>query len=238
MTGRRTGFSSYDCTMPGRDISQWLQDFFPAITASGGWGGDPCWIAWAKTQDAEHNPPFFWLGLALDTVEEAGLSDWFRERVRAAHGPGSCRGQHGSDGRAQDVLTEVCAFTWALNRLGEPRIEPLSEGPPELVAIRLYVPEHETYIKPRRLRPQTRMDLVIEDVAAAAEEAAQALPSEAGRILYADIWHERWYHENVGYRLDLTEPVHAAVRHFASDHRLGHVLTRPYEWGRPIEASY
>ncbi|MEX1022920.1 MAG: hypothetical protein WD058_07210, partial [Dehalococcoidia bacterium] len=58
------------------------------------------------------------------------------------------------------------------------------------------------------------------------------------RVLYVDIWHERMYAQNVGYRLELTEPVEAALRHFAQEHGLGYVLTRPFEWGRPLVAWY
>lgn len=219
--------------MRHRETSDWIGEFFPGITPSRGWGGDPCWFAWAQTQSAEHNPPFFWLGRAFDVAAEHDRIEWFGERLRSAHGPESCRGDREVESRAHDVLSETCAFAWASERLGDTRLQPHEDG-----SLFLHVPAHGVTIAPRRIHPRRSLDAVIEGIAGLAAEAAATLPSEGARILYADIWHERMYHEHVGYRLEFTEPVEEAVRHFAGERGLGYVLTRAFEWGRPIEAWY
>jgi hypothetical protein len=227
-----------------REMADWLRHYFPGITPAGGWGGDPCWLAFTMTREAEHNPPFYWLGKALDVAEAQGVSELFGERLRAAHGAASCEGTGDRDDRVQDVLTEVCGYAWTSEHLGVPEIEPASEAASnEVGPIRLHVASANTYVAPRRLRGEPTMERLVYQVAGHADESDHALPgeeggAEVGRILFADIWHERMYAQNVGYRLELTEPVQAALRHFAGEHHLGYVLTRPFEWGRPIEASY
>lgn len=228
---------------PPTEMADWLRRFFPSIAPGSEWG-DPCWIAFMMTRDAEHNPPFYWLGAAFDIVEEAGAADLFGERLRSAHGAAHCGGEGDRDERAQDVLSEACAYAWATERLGVVDVDPATAAATEQVGpIVLRVPEARALVAPRRLRGVQTMERLVYQVAGVAEEAARALPErdergEVGRILFADIWHERMYAQNVGYRLELTEPLQGALRHFAGEYGMGFVLTRPFEWGRPIEASY
>lgn len=222
--------------MPAREMAEWLHDFLPEIAPN--FQGDPCWIAWMKTRDAEHNPPFYWLGRALDVASDGGATEAFRARVVAAHGPGSCHGQGDRDERVQDVLTEVCAYAWAAAHLGPPALEPLDERGLERSPLRLHIPSHDAYVAPRRIHPQRTMDRVLQFVADTTAEAGRSLPPAPGRILYLDAWHDRMYAQGVAYRLELTEPIQQVLRHFAQEHLLGHVLTRPFQWGNPVEAWY
>jgi hypothetical protein len=227
-------------TSDEREVAERLRGHVPEIAPSYGWGGDPCWLAWALTQSAEHNPPFYWLGRAFDIADAEGAGDLFGERLRIAHGTQSCEGRGEADERAQDVLTEVCAYAWATVSLGDVTVEPASEGA-EVTSgpVRLHVPNAGTWVAPRRLRPQRTLEQVMYQVGALAEDAARSLPTtpsdDTHGVLYVDVWHERRYAQSVGYRLELTEPVQAAVRHFALEHGLGYVLTRPFEWGRALE---
>jgi hypothetical protein len=222
--------------MPVRDMAAWLHDFLPGIAPS--MSGDPCWIAFMKTREPEHNPPFYWLGRAFDIASDGDAIEAFRSRLVAAHGADSCFGRGEHDERAQDVLTEACAYAWTVEHLGTPAVEPADERGPGSGAIRLYVPEVETYVAARRVPPQRSMERVLYAVAGLAEDAAKTLPDAASRILYLDLWHERMYAQNVGYRLELTEPIEQALRHFAQEFGMSFVLTRPFQWGNPVHAAY
>src|SRR5690606_34561305 len=101
----------------------------------------------------------------------------------------------------------------------------------------IHVPAAGTTVLPRRLRPEQTMERLMRQVARQAEEGAAAISSGRG-ILYLDIWHERRYAQSVGFRFEITEPVRMAVRHVVPEHGLGYVLTRPFEWGRPLEDWY
>ncbi|MGE3961836.1 MAG: hypothetical protein AB7F65_09165 [Dehalococcoidia bacterium] len=215
--------------------SDWLREQFPEVAPSFGWGGDPCWLAWALNQTAEHNPPMYWLGRAFEVVDRAGQVELFGERLRAAHGAASCGATGDRDDRLQDVLTELCAFAWTAERIAVPTIEPAAEGGSQSVGpIRLVVPEARAVVLPRRLQPQNTIERVLYQVAGLAEDAARA-SGGLEAIFYLDVWHERRYAQSVGYRFELTEPVREALRHFATEFGMGYVLTRPFEWGRALE---
>ena len=222
------------------DAVAWLQRHFPEVSPLEGWPGEVCWVEWALTQSTDHNPPFFWLGHAFDIVAAAGQADHFGDRLRSAHGPQPCSGRDSRDGRLQDVLTELCAFAWTAERIAVPVPELAVESAPgALGPIRLHVhgldhPDREAFVVPRRLQPVRSMDEVIEQIAGQAREASSIVPSGRG-VLYLDAWHDRRYAQGIGYRLERTEPVRSAVRHFALEYGLGYVLTRPFEWGRAIE---
>ena len=101
------------------------------------------------------------------------------------------------------------------------------------------VPEHDAVVAARRLQPQESLEGVIGAVAGFASEVDAALPAAAGRILYVDTYlNLRFYAQDVGYRLELTEPVIEALRLFAGERDLGHVLTRPFQWGNPVDTAY
>ena len=215
--------------------SDWLREQFPEVAPSFGWGGDPCWLAWALNQTAEHNPPMYWLGRAFEVVDAAGQLELFGERMRAAHGAASCGAAGDRDDRLQDVLTEVCAFAWTSERIATPVIEPAAEGASETVGpIRLALPDLDGVVVPRRLQPQNSIERVMYEVAGLAEEASHRTGGRQA-VFYLDVWHERRYAQSVGYRFELTEPIREALRHFATEFRMGYVLTRPFEWGRALE---
>ncbi|MSQ31432.1 MAG: hypothetical protein EXR64_05345 [Dehalococcoidia bacterium] len=239
-------------TLPAR-----LDGLFPAIPSQP-LGVGRCWIALAKAQGEEHHPPFYWLGRALDAVDAAGADSAdveafaarFSERLVAAHGREACNGE--DDERVQDVLSEACAFAWAAAHLGPPRFEPAVEGATLVEGrLRVHVAAHDAYVLPVRLRPPLDAPAMIRGrvlrppniaVAQAAtahvEEAGTLLPPARGRIIYVDTWIEELYAQNVGYRLELTEPVTEALRQAASARHLGHVLTRPFQWGNPVSVWY
>ncbi len=226
-----------------RPIAHWLLDLFPQITPAarpdGGWGGDPCWIAQTMTRDAEHNPPLYWLGRAFDAVATGGATETVRARLHSAHGETSCGGDLARDAAVQDVLTEVCAYAWVQTHLGPPCFEVAGEEhTDELAPVTLRVPSIGASVAAHRLRPQRSMADVIEAIRVATAETDDRLPAGSGRIVYLDTWHDPRYAQSIGYRLELTEPVQQALRHLAGERGLGHVLTRPFQWGNAIDAWY
>ena len=229
-----------------------LDRLFPAIAAQPlrgpGTSAGHCWIALAKSQGEEHHPPFYWLGRALDAVDDSADVARFTARLVAAHGAERCAGD--GDEAVQDVCSEASAFAWAAAHLGPPRFEPAVEGASiEAGRLRIHVAAHDAYVLPVRLRPAPgaeplRRGVHPPDAAiarAAADhvrEAAALLPPARGRIVYVDTWIVEMYAQNVGYRLELTEPVEEALRETAAALHLGHVLTRPFQWGNPVIAWY
>lgn len=225
------------------EIGPWLQRLFPRVEAygTGGTRPDPygwastCWISAVKVRTPEHNPPLYWLGRALDAVDAGGAMEQFRERLVGAHGRGTCPGQSKQDQRAQDVLAEACAYAWASERLGAPQFVPGSEGEHMLVR----VPEADAWLAPRRLSPAQTMDGLLRQIAQHAAAAGSELPAASGRVLYLDLYlNLQAYARDIGYETDLTEPVRQRLKHHGAEHRLGWVLTRPFQWGVPIESWY
>jgi hypothetical protein len=217
------------------EIAGWLDHFFPRIPPVR--GGDACWLSLMKTRSSEHNPPLYWLGRALDAVDEGGAGDALTARLALAHGQDACAGWSERDQRVQDVLSEAAAFAWAAAHLGPPRFEPEGESPdtPTLV----HVPTHDAYVAPGRLWPASTVDDLVAQLRAQVAGAAQRMPPAAGRILYVDVYmHPFMYAQDIGYHGELTEPLRVAVKQFATEHRLGYVLTRPFQWGNAIEAAY
>jgi hypothetical protein len=214
------------------DIGPWLDRIFPEVEPDPSPFGSS-WVARIKTRTPEHNPPLYWLGRALDVVEEHGAYEAFAARARATlvdpH-----RASWESEQAIEDVFSEACAFAWAAQHLGRPEFTEQEDG-----GIYIAVPEHDAVLAARRLHPVESLQDVMEAVAQFAAEADAGLPEAAGRILYVDTYlNLRFYAQDVGYRLELTEPVIAALRHFAGERDLGHVLTRPYQWGNPVDAAY
>lgn len=225
-----------------REMAGWLQTLLPGITPAGWGSGDSCWIAFMMTRESEHNPPFYWLGRALDEVEVGGAIDVIAARLVTAHGARACGGQSDADERAQDILSEACAYAWTVTRLGRATFE---AGPGEAATgestappIRIAVPEYGAYVLPRRLQPVNSLQRVMEGIGEQTAGAARLLPEGARGIVYLDCWHQQQYAQNLGYRLELTEPLQHGLRHFAAEHGIGHVLTRPFQWGNPVEATY
>lgn len=219
-----------------QEMAVWLHTLLPEIVPWDG-GGAGCWLAVMKLRHAEHNPPFYWLGRAIDTIDDGGHLDILRARLVAAHGAHACESRGEADQHAQDVLSEACAFAWAATRLGPPTFE-AARGDLETGAVRIAVAAHRAYVIPRRLRPVDSLQRVMQAVAGHTETAAHLLPPGERGIVYLDVWHQQQYAQNLGYRLDVTEALLDGLRHSAAEHRLGHVLTRPFQWGNPVEATY
>ncbi len=218
-------------------MAHWLQQYLPAIPAGFG-EGSPCWISRMKTRSAEHNPPFYWLGRALDIIDADGAGEVMRARLESAHGPEACAGDEHDD-RVQRVLSEACAFGWTSTHLGTPTIEPAAfGGAVERDRIRLVVPALDIYVLPARLPVDARGRAIFDDIAEEALAAADLLPQARGRLLYLDMYYGRQYPSNVGYDLELTEPVQSALRHYCGEVHVGHVFTRPFQWGNPVETHY
>ena len=219
-------------------MGEWLHHYLPAVPPEFGNAGT-CWIARMKTRRAEHNPPFYWLGRALDVVAEAGAHDAMGARLEAAHGDALCSPGDGRDDRVQGVLSEACGFAWTHTHIGTPRIEATTPGGSvEGGPIWLHVPDHETYVFATRLRTGPRGGDLFADVATLAAQADDVLPDAPGRVLYLDMLYSREYPQGAGYDLGLTEPVEAALHHYGGEAHLGHVFTRPFQWGNPVAAHY
>ena len=219
------------------EMGEWLHRYLPAIPPEFG-NGSPCWIARMKTRSAEHNPPYYWLARALDIVHLAGAEETVRARLEAAHDTAACDGG-AQDDRAQGVLSEACAFAWTHTHIGVPRIEVTTPGA-SIAAdrVRLHVPDHDGYVLPSRLRAPAGGGEAFAGVRREVRAAEEAMPPASGRLLYLDVLYGRTYPQSVGYDLGLTEPVLAALRHACGEAHIGHVLTRPFQWGNPVAAHY
>src|SRR5690606_27671611 len=101
--------------------------FFPRIPPDP-WG-EQCWVGYMKTRTAEHNPPVYWLGRALDAAGECGAADLLAARLLAVHGEQPCGAWDERDERVQDVLSEACAYAWAAAHLGPPAFDADGEDP-------------------------------------------------------------------------------------------------------------
>jgi len=227
------------------EIADWLERLLPEARGRG--EEDGCWVAHMKARTPAHHPPLYWLGRALDAVEEAGAIDAMRGWLLAAHGAASCAGWSEQDQRAQDVLTAACALAWAAEHLGPP--EPVEVNGGERLLVR--VPSLDVSLAPRRLwappgparmppmPPTPAPQTLLSQLSAYAAEAASDLAPARGRILYVDLnLHRGPYARDIGYQRELTEPIRTSVKHHGADQRLGWVLTRPFEWGVPIEVWY
>ena len=97
----------------------------------------------------------------------------------------------------------------------------------------------KTTVKGKDGRPDRQIEALLRQIQKHAEGAAADLPEGRARILYLNVnLVLDFYAQEVGYRLERTEPVGTWLKHHAAEQRLGWVLTRPFEWGVPIEAWY
>jgi len=217
------------------EIAGWLDHFFPGVPPVR--GGDACWLSLMKTRSPEHNPPLYWLGRALDAIEEGGAADVLAARLVLAHGPDACPGWSERDQRVQDVLSEASAYAWAAAHLGPPRFEPDGEAPDAPMLV--HVPAHDAFVAPCRLWPVRTVDELVAQLRTRVAAAAERIPPATGRVVYVDVYlHPFMYAQDIGYHGELTEPLRVAVKQFATERRLGYVLTRPFQWGNAIEAQY
>ena len=215
------------------EIAGWLQRLLPKIEPYG--RRDGCWVAHVKMRTPAHHPPLHWLGRALDAAERVGAIDLIRARSLAAHGAEACEGWSEQDQRLQDVLTETCALAWAADQLGAPQPVEIEAGGRLLV----HVPSLGACLAPRRMRPARTLELLLQQVQQHVAAAATDLPKARGRVLYLDLnLTLDGYARDVGYDGSLTEPVREWLKHHCAEHGLGWVLTRPFEWGVPLECWY
>lgn len=225
---------------PSRPIGEWLHLLLPNIEPLR-WP-DGCWVAQVMTRSPEHHPPLYWLGRALDEVEALGLGELLASRLLAAHGAEACAGWTEEDQRAQDVLSEACALAWTCQHLGRPELLVLQEATgdgPEATRTSIRVPALEAQLAPVRLRSARAMEQLFAQVQAAMEQAAHDLPPSASRVVYLDLpLNLQAWSQDVGYAAPITEPLQMAVRHYGAEEGLGYVLTRPFQWGTPIEVWF
>ncbi|MSP21535.1 MAG: hypothetical protein EXR66_00670 [Dehalococcoidia bacterium] len=229
-----------------RQIAAWLQAILPKIAPVR--DPDACWVAGVKTRSPEHHPPLYWLGRALDETARVGLAEAVAALVLHAHGPRACGGWSEDDQRLQDVLSEVCATAWTFEHLG-PAVrstvaldrpgdeQPLGEAGERPL---LYVSNLDAWVAPRRMWPVRTMEQLLRQAGARMEEAAAAMPRTArSRTVYLDIPLNMFgWAQDVGYAGPTTDPLRAAVKHFAGEYHVGYVLTRPFQWGVPLETWY
>ncbi|HIE84477.1 MAG TPA: hypothetical protein EYQ00_11805 [Dehalococcoidia bacterium] len=60
--------------MPSKDqeeMSNWLNQLFPNIPPAM-YDQDGCWVAFMKTRETAHNPPFSWMARAFISSEKSG----------------------------------------------------------------------------------------------------------------------------------------------------------------------
>ena len=219
-------------------MGPWLRHFFPAIPPEPG-NDVMCWIARMQTRPIEHNPPFYWIGRALNIVADAGAEETLAARLLAAHGNAVCEPRTPNDDRAQGVLSEACAFAWTHTHIGTPSIELATPGGAlDRDPVRLHVADVDTHVAPLRLKVGASGGEVTDDIAQLTSTALERFSGTRGRVLYLDMQHAREYPQNAGYALDLTEPVEAALHHHGGLAHIGHVFTRPFQWGNPVVAHY
>ncbi len=221
-----------------RPLSFWLQSMLPDIAPEP--HPEACWVAFAKTRSPEHHPPVYWLGRALEEVARAGLAEAVGARVQAAHGPAACEGWSEADQRLQDAFTEVCATAWTQEHLGTAERSAVAIDQPGDEVPLLHVPHLDAWVAPRRIWPVRTMEQLLKQAGARFEEAAASMPRQArSRTVYLDIPLNMFgWAQDVGYAGPTTDPLRAAVKHFAGEHHVGYVLTRPFQWGVPLEVWY
>ncbi|HJM89254.1 MAG TPA: hypothetical protein QF624_06465 [Dehalococcoidia bacterium] len=214
------------------EVSGWLERLMPDVH-SADWR-DGCWVGHVKMRSAEHHPPLHWLGRALDSVDAAGAIDVIGEQLSLAHEPEACAGWSEADQRVQDALTEACAIAWAAGRLGRPEPVQATDG-----RLLIHVPSVDACVAPRRLWPVRTMEDLLGQVREHIDGAAAALPDAAGRISYVDINLEiNAFGRMLGHDGQMTEPLRESLKFVSQERGVGWVLTRPFEWGVPLEEWY
>ena len=131
-------------------------------------------------------------------------------------------------------------MAWTVEHLGPAERSAVALERPDETLPLLYVSYLEAWVAPRRLWPVGTMQELLRQVGARMEEASAAMPrASRSRIVYLDVPLNMFgWAQDVGYAGPTTDPLRAAVKHFAGEYHLGYVLTRPFQWGVPLETWY
>jgi len=232
--------------MPSKDqeeMSNWLDQLFPNISPAM-YEQDGCWVAFMKTRETAHNPPFSWMARAFISSERSGEIQNLQHRLFLEHGPNSCGGNRTRDDAVQLLITETCASAWSRTALGVEAPFPIEEYALRKSTSNCWIigenSENKIAIHVIRLTPVQQLSQVHQQIYEHIESTKQNRPPDTPLvIMYFDIWHDGpGYAYSLGYNLDLTQPVIDVLKSFASAAGLGYVLTRPFQWGNPVVEWY
>ena len=214
------------------DIQDWLDVIYPEVSPD----LDPRapFIAHIKTRTPEHNPPLFWLGCALDEISATNEMDTFIKKARNAIGDLHDFSWN-NEQACLDVFSQACAFAWASKNLSKPQFMEQRNG--EYACI--FVPDYNATIVPKRIRHVRHFKDIVEDISSFVNDVQHLFTDEYTKIGYLDTYlNLDWYAQDLGYRLELTEPLVGALKNFTGDQDLRFVLTRPFQWGNPVASWY
>ena len=225
------------------EMSNWLSYLFPNIQPAM-YNEDGCWVAFMKTRETAHNPPFSWMARAFISSEKSGEIKTLQDRLFLEHGPDSCGGNRMRDDAVQLLISEICASAWSRTAFGIEHSFPAKGYATENSTTNCWIigenSENEIAIHVIRLTPVQQLSQVHQQIYEYVELTKKNRPANTPLvIMYFDIWHDGpGYAYSLGYNLDLTQPVIDVLKSSASAAGLGYVLTRPFQWGNPIAEWY
>lgn len=225
------------------EMSNWLSHLFPNIQPAM-YNEDGCWVAFMKTRETAHNPPFSWMARAFISSEKSGEIKTLQDRLFLEHGPDSCGGNRTRDDAVQLLISEVCASAWSRTAFGIGHSSPAEGYATGNSNANCWIigenSENKIAIHVIRLTPVQQLSQVHQQIYEYVNLTKQNRPANTPLvIMYFDIWHDGpGYAYSLGYNLDLTQPVIDVLKSSASAAGLGYVLTRPFQWGNPIAEWY
>ena len=225
------------------EMSNWLSHLFPNIQPAM-YNEDGCWVAFMKTRETAHNPPFSWMARAFISSEKSGEIKTLQDRLFLEHGPDSCGGNRTRDDAVQLLISEVCASAWSKTAFGIGHSSPAEGYATGNSTANCWIigenSENKIAIHVIRLTPVQQLSQVHQQIYEYVNLTKQNRPANTPLvIMYFDIWHDGpGYAYSLGYNLDLTQPVIDVLKSSASAAGLGYVLTRPFQWGNPIAEWY
>ena len=225
------------------EMSNWLSHLFPNIQPAM-YNEDGCWVAFMKTRETAHNPPFSWMARAFISSEKSGEIKTLQDRLFLEHGPDSCGGNRTRDDAVQLLISEVCASAWSKTAFGIGHSSPAEGYATGNSNANCWIigenSENKIAIHVIRLTPVQQLSQVHQQIYEYVNLTKQNRPANTPLvIMYFDIWHDGpGYAYSLGYNLDLTQPVIDVLKSSASAAGLGYVLTRPFQWGNPIAEWY
>jgi hypothetical protein len=225
------------------EMSNWLNYLFPNITPAM-YDQDGCWVAFMKTRETAHNPPFSWMARAFTSSEKSGEIQNLQTRLFNEHGSDSCGGDKIRDNAVQLVISQTCASAWSREAFGIKTLSSTRGYALEEPAANCWIigenNENKIAINVIRLTPVRQLSEVHQQIYKYVEATSQNRPTDTSLvIMYFDIWFDGpTYAYDLGYNLDVTQPVIDVLKSFASAADLGYVLTRPFQWGNPVAEWY